>query len=56
MVHPLAVELLMHIAQPAEQLGREDVVDGLGFLEAQDVGLLLGDQPLDQRGRARGPS
>ena len=52
MMHPLAVELLMHVAVAVEQLGREDAVEHLGFLQAQDVRLLLDDQPLDQR-RAR---
>ena len=50
MVHPLAVQLLVDVAQAGEQLGRENLVIGLGLLQAQDVGLLLGDQPLDQRG------
>ena len=53
MVHPLAVQLLVDVAAAAEQLGREDLVVGLGLLQAQDVGLLLGDQALDQRARAR---
>ena len=52
MVHPLPVELAMDVAMAAEQVGRENGVEHLGFLQAQDVGLLLGDQPLDQR-RAR---
>ena len=49
MVHPLAVQLLVGVAVPLEQRGREDAVEHLGFLQAQDVGLLLGDQPLDER-------
>ena len=49
MVHPLAVQLLVDVAETGEQLGREDLVDRLGFLQAQDVGLLLGDKALDQR-------
>ena len=50
MVHLLAVELLVDIAVLAEQLGREDLVERLGFLQAQHVGLLLGQQALDQLG------
>ena len=41
MVHPLAVELLVDVAVAVEQVGREDVVEHLGFLKAQDVGLLV---------------
>ena len=48
-VHPLAVQLVMHVAMPLEKVGGEDRVENLGFLETQDVGLLLADQPLDQR-------
>ena len=44
------------VAMAVEQLGREDAVEHLGFLQAQDVGLLFGDQPLDQRRCARAPS
>ena len=51
-VHPLAVELPVDVAVTVEQVGRKDVVEHLGFLKAQDVGLLLGDQSLDER-RAR---
>ena len=37
-----------------EQVGREDVVVRLGFLQAQDVGLLLVEEALDdRRSRAR---
>ena len=50
MVHPLAVELAMDIAMVVEQLERKNVVEHLGFLKAQDIRLLLGEQPLDQRG------
>jgi len=50
MVHALAVQLAMDVAVSVEQLEREDAVEHLGFLEAEDVGLLLDDQPLDQRG------
>ena len=50
MVHPLPVELAMDVAVTLEQIGREDGVENLGFLEAQDVGLLLGDQALDKPG------
>ena len=49
MMHALAVQLLVDIAEAREQIGREGVVAGLGFLKAKDVGLLVGDQPLDQR-------
>ena len=55
-VHALAVQLPMDIAVAVEQLGREDAVEHLGFLQAQDVRLLLGDQALDQRRCARAPS
>ena len=47
MVHLLALEHAVHVAVLAEQVGREDVVGDLGFLQAQDVGLLLAKQPLD---------
>ena len=50
MMHALAVELLMLVAKAMEEIGGEDVVIGLGFLQAQDVGLVLGDQASDQRG------
>ncbi len=48
MVHPLALERRMDVAVTPEQLGGKDRVDCLGFLEAEDVGLLLGDQALDE--------
>ena len=48
MVHPLPVQRVMAIAVLAEQLGGKDRVQHLGFLQAQDVRLLLGDQLLDQ--------
>ena len=48
-VHALAVELLVDVAEPGEMRRREDVIVGLGFLQAKDVGLLLGDQALDDR-------
>ena len=48
MMHALPVELLMLVAVTPEKVGWKDVVIGLGFLETQDVGLLFGDQPLDQ--------
>ena len=50
MMHPLAVELPVDIAKTVEQVGREDAVEHLGFLKAQDVRLLLGDQAFDERG------
>ena len=43
MVHALTVERRMDIAVALEQLGWEDAVEHLGFLQAQDVRLLLGD-------------
>src|SRR5438270_2921694 len=48
MVHTLAVQFRVHIAVSLEQLDRKDTVQHLGFLETQDVRLLLGDQPFDQ--------
>ena len=52
-VHPLPVELPMDVAEAVEQLGREDAVEHLGFLQAQDVGLLLGDSCSTSAVRAR---
>ena len=46
MVHRLAVKLLEIIAELAEGAFGKVVVDDLGFLKAQDVGLLLGQEPL----------
>ncbi len=37
----------MDISRAAEQIGREDVVPRLGFLEAEDVGRLLDEEALD---------
>ena len=56
MVHLLAVELVMDIAARVEQLGREDIVLRLGLLQAEDVGLLLVEQPLDDARRGRAPN
>ena len=56
MVHLLAVELVMDIAARVEQLGGEDMVLRLGLLQAEDVGLLLVEQPLDDRQRGRAPN
>jgi hypothetical protein len=50
MMHPLPVQLAVDIAVAVEQLEGEDAVEHLRFLQAEDVGLLLGDQPLDQSG------
>ena len=47
MMHLLAVELVMDIAARMEQLGREHMVLGLGFLQAKYVGLLFIEQPFD---------
>jgi hypothetical protein len=48
-VHALAVEGVVHVALLEEQLGRENAVEDLRFLEAENVGLLLANQLLDQR-------
>src|SRR5206468_9519481 len=48
MVHALAVELDMRIAVALEGIGWEDAVEHLGFLQAENVRLLLLDQALDQ--------
>jgi hypothetical protein len=50
MMHALPVELTMPIAVPVKQIEREDAVEHLGFLKAQDIRLLLDDQPFDERG------
>jgi hypothetical protein len=55
MMHPLPVELAVDVPVAIEQFGRKDRVEHLGFLEAQDVGLVLGDEALDEPG-ARAPS
>src|SRR5206468_11799167 len=47
-MHPLSVEHDMLIAALLERIGGEDTVEDLRFLQAQDVGLLLVDQPLDE--------
>ena len=46
-VHLLALQRAMHVALLAEQVGREEVVGRLGFLQAEDIGLLLAEQALD---------
>ena len=56
MVHLLAIELVMDIAARMEQVGREDMILRLGFLQAEDVGLLLVEQPFDDAARGRGPN
>ncbi len=56
MVHLLAVELVMDVAAGVEQLGREDMVLRLGFLQAEDVGLLLVEQAARRSGRGREPN
>ena len=48
-MHALAVERVVDVAVAVEEVGREDGVEHLGFLEAENVRLLLGDQALDQR-------
>ena len=50
MVHALAVQRVVDVAMAAEKLGREDAVEHLRLLEAENVRLLLGDQTLDQPG------
>jgi hypothetical protein len=50
MMHPLPVELAVDVPVAIEQFGRKDRVEHLGFLEAQDVGLVLGDEALDEPG------
>jgi len=47
MMHLLPVEQLVTVAQAMEQLGREDRIHRLGFLQAQYVGRFLAQQPLD---------
>ncbi len=49
MMHPLAAKRRVDIALAAEKVGGEDIVRGLGFLKAQDVRLMLLEQPLDDR-------
>jgi hypothetical protein len=49
-VHALSVERVMDVTVAVKELGREDAVEHLGFLEAEDVRLLLEDQALDKRG------
>ena len=54
MVHLLAVELVMDVAARMEQVGREDMILRLGFLQAEDVRLLLVEEAFDDAGtRAR---
>jgi hypothetical protein len=50
MVHLLPVELVMDVAARVEQRGGEHDVLRLGFLQAEDVGLLLVEQPPDEVG------
>src|SRR5205823_1419354 len=47
-MHALPVELDMGITVAKERIGGKYAVEHLGFLQAQDIGLLLFDQPLDQ--------
>ena len=56
MVHLLAVELVMDVAERVEQLGGEDIVLRLGLLQAEDVGLLLVEEALDDARRGRAPN
>src|SRR5690348_8867281 len=49
MMYTLAVQLAVDVAVAVEQIEREDAVEHHGFLQAQDVGLLLTDQALDER-------
>ena len=46
-VHALAVDYDVAIAQPPERIDREILVDDLGFLKAQDIGLGLAQELLD---------
>jgi hypothetical protein len=49
-VHPLTVKLAVLVPVSLEHLGWEDPVDDLGFLQAQNVRLLLHDEPLHEGG------
>ena len=44
------LSLRCDVAEASEQLGREDLVVGLGLLKAQHVGLLLGQEAFDDPG------
>ena len=48
MMHPLTVQMPVYVTMTVEQLEREDRVEHLSFLEAQDVRLMLSDEALDQ--------
>ena len=47
MVHALAADDLVAVAERPERLGREIGIAYLGFLQAQDVGALLAQELLD---------
>ena len=49
MVHPLAFELLVYVSMLPEEVGGKDIIGCFGFLQAEDVGLLLLEQPLHDR-------
>ena len=56
MVHRLAADDEMVVAEPPEQPVREFGVADLGLLQAEDVGRFLGQEFLDDLGRGRGPN
>ncbi len=49
-VHLLAIELVVNVAARVEQVGRKDDIERLGLLQAEDVGLLIVEQPRDDGG------
>ena len=48
-VHALPVQRLMHVTVRGEQRAGEGAVFNLGFLEAQHVGRMIDQKPLDDR-------
>ena len=54
MVHRLAADEEVVVAEPPEQPFRELGVADLGFLQAEDVGRFLGQELLDDLGCGRG--
>jgi len=48
-VHPLAFQLLVRVSMLAEEVGGEDIIRRLGFLQAENIGPLLLEQPLHDR-------